>query len=433
MPWPNRRCEIAVPADQLDKFSILRERFGLRLATARPDDPSLTPFVTIDHETPSTALGAVVRPLIFPRAIVDHCRTLWPAARPHRYSFAGLLTDSRRALLEGWMAGSADGAAGLAAKTSFGGFVRRQLIRWRGADRQRRIGDVTVWSSERGRRFPTKAWDEEYFQLLADSEHVLCPSGDYQWSYRFFEACLCGAVPIVEEASPLYDGLPLSADDRRPRRGALVGRRRRAQLPRVRRPDRGAGRRARWRARPPRGAAAAGGQRGSITQRTAAVVNSRVRRLAISRSGRIGSSSKLANRSGLASTSRMKRLMVILFRPLSSMVRGSVGLVQGPPPHQRPLREQQVREGEHRVDVAAERVIPGRPEGRQHLAARPQQAAHVRQHGGRIGEVLERVERDDQIDGIAPFARERAAIRDAARVGVLDRRDRATSGADRCR
>jgi hypothetical protein len=63
-----------------------------------------------------------------------------------------------------------------------------------------------VWSSERGRRFPTKAWDEEYFQLLADSEHVLCPSGDYQWSYRFFEACLCGAVPIVEEASPLYDG-----------------------------------------------------------------------------------------------------------------------------------------------------------------------------------------------------------------------------------
>jgi integrase len=84
--------------------------------------------------------------------------------------------------------------------------IRRQLIRWWGADRQRHIGDVTVWSSERGRRFPTKAWDEEYFQLLADSEHVLCPSGDYQWSYRFFEACLCGAVPIVEQASPLYDG-----------------------------------------------------------------------------------------------------------------------------------------------------------------------------------------------------------------------------------
>jgi hypothetical protein len=198
--------EIAIAADQLDKFSILRERFGLHLAAARPDDPSLTPFVTIDHRTPSTAIGAVVRPLIFPRAIVEHCRTLWPAARAHRYSFAGLLTDSRRALLEGWMAGRADGGSGLTAQTTFGDFVRRQLIRWRGADRQRRIGDVTVWSSERGRRFPTKAWDEEYFRMLAASEHVLCPSGDYQWSYRFFEACLCGAVPIVEQASSLYDG-----------------------------------------------------------------------------------------------------------------------------------------------------------------------------------------------------------------------------------
>ena len=198
--------EVAVPAGELDKFSILRERFGLRLATARTEDACLTPFITIDHATPSTAVGAVVRPLIFPRAIVDHCRTLWPAARPHRYSFAGLLTDTRRALLEGWIARSPGGGSTLAPKSNFGGFVRRQLVRWWGADRQRRLGDVTVWSSERGRRFPTKAWDAEYFQLLADSEHVLCPSGDYQWSYRFFEACLCGAIPIVEQASPLYDG-----------------------------------------------------------------------------------------------------------------------------------------------------------------------------------------------------------------------------------
>jgi len=44
----------------------------------------------------------------------------------------------------------------------------------------------------------------------------------------------------------------------------------------------------------------------------------------------------------------------------------------------------------------------------------------VRQHGGRIGEVLERVERDDHIDGIVPFARERAAFGDARRIGVLD-------------
>jgi hypothetical protein len=199
--------EIAVGTDEFEKFSILRDRFGLRLSEARPGDLPLEPYVTIDHATPSTAIGDLARPLIFPRAIVEHCRRLWPAARVHRYSFAGLLTDSRRALLESWIADrGAVGAPALAARTGLGDFLRRQVIRWRGADRQRRIGDVTLWSSERGRRFPTKAWDEAYFQMLADSEAVLCPSGDYVWSYRFFEACLCGALPLVQEASPLYDG-----------------------------------------------------------------------------------------------------------------------------------------------------------------------------------------------------------------------------------
>ncbi|MEO5819155.1 MAG: hypothetical protein ABIT71_01505 [Vicinamibacteraceae bacterium] len=199
-------CDIAIPVDELDKFGILRDTFGLQLAVANASDRSLSPFVTIDHATPSTAVGEIVRPLIFPRAIAEHCRTLWPTTRAHRYSFAGLLTDSRRALLEAWLAGGAMAPSRLAAKSRLSDFIRRQVIRWRGADRQRRIGDVTVWSSERGRRFPTKAWDEDYFRMLADSASVLCPSGDYVWSYRFFEACLCGAMPIVEQASPLYDG-----------------------------------------------------------------------------------------------------------------------------------------------------------------------------------------------------------------------------------
>jgi hypothetical protein len=70
-------CEIAVPADQLDKFSILRERFGLPSGDgAARGSVAYAGSVTIDHQTPSTAVGAVVRPLIFPRAVVDHCRTL---------------------------------------------------------------------------------------------------------------------------------------------------------------------------------------------------------------------------------------------------------------------------------------------------------------------------------------------------------------------
>ena len=50
------------------------------------------------------------------------------------------------------------------------------------------------------------------------------------------------------------------------------------------------------------------------------MVNPPVRRSARSRTGRIGRSSKRAKRSGLASTSRMTRRIVILSSPLASMV-----------------------------------------------------------------------------------------------------------------
>ena len=198
---------ITVAAAELPKFSVLCERFGLRLGDARPGDVALGGFVSISHEAPSTAIGRLSRPLIFPCAIAERCRALWQASRPLRYSFAGLVTDERRRILQRWSDTRADGArAAFAASSRLGRFVRRQLVRWRGHDRVRRIGDVTVWSSERGRRFPTKAWDDEYFDLLARSQCVLCPSGDFLWSYRFFEAALCGALPIVEEPVPLYDG-----------------------------------------------------------------------------------------------------------------------------------------------------------------------------------------------------------------------------------
>jgi len=68
------------------------------------------------------------------------------------------------------------------------------------------MGAFLLWSSTRGRVFLVKAWDEEYFRVLLRSRFVLCPNGDYVWSYRFFEAILCGAIPTVEERCDAYDG-----------------------------------------------------------------------------------------------------------------------------------------------------------------------------------------------------------------------------------
>lgn len=71
---------------------------------------------------------------------------------------------------------------------------------------KKQIGDLLVWSSTRGREFPVKAWDVDYYNVLANSEFVVCPNGDYTWTYRFFEATLCGAIPVIEDECDLYEG-----------------------------------------------------------------------------------------------------------------------------------------------------------------------------------------------------------------------------------
>ena len=35
---------------------------------------------------------------------------------------------------------------------------------------------------------------------------MLCPDGDFTWSYRFVEAIFCGAIPVVERDCELFEG-----------------------------------------------------------------------------------------------------------------------------------------------------------------------------------------------------------------------------------
>src|SRR3546814_21134563 len=46
---------------------------------------------------------------------------------------------------------------------------------------------------------------------MLSSKFVLCPSGDLKsngvaWTYRFFEGAICGAIPVIEEFCPAYEG-----------------------------------------------------------------------------------------------------------------------------------------------------------------------------------------------------------------------------------
>jgi len=200
---------VAIPASEEAKFAALRARFGIRFAEADTRSVDVTRFIRCLHAEPTTSIGRIERPVFFPRAIVEHCRSLWPARREHRFSFQGLVSGARRMSLQKWMAANLKGKTPrLSNAGSAASRLRNKLFRAAGLDptKKRRIGDLLLWESSRGRRFPIKAWDEEYIEVLAASEFVLCPNGEHIWAYRFFESALCGAIPIVEQVCPAYAG-----------------------------------------------------------------------------------------------------------------------------------------------------------------------------------------------------------------------------------
>lgn len=119
--------------------------------------------VAVNHETPSVTYKGKTRPLVFPRGLIR------AEQKDIDYFFQGTI--------------------------------------------QGREGDwdnfpnATIIESGAGRDFPTKAYDPDYFDKMARTKFALVPNGvSFPWSYRFFEAVLSGAVPLVEEPLPLYDG-----------------------------------------------------------------------------------------------------------------------------------------------------------------------------------------------------------------------------------
>ena len=203
------RFRVSVPRRHSDKFSLLRKKFAAQYSLDLPGAAKLE-HLTVSHQEPITAVGSIRRPLVFPHAIVRHCRSLWKDKRCIPVSFSGLLTDGRSALIDAWcQANFPNSRDRLPSREPFLHRIRnkaRKICGFSPNGLSVRIEDLEVWSSVRGRTFPIKSWDEEYWELLSRSRFVLCPSGDCIWSYRFFESILCGAMPIVEKPCDAYEG-----------------------------------------------------------------------------------------------------------------------------------------------------------------------------------------------------------------------------------
>jgi hypothetical protein len=169
--------KLSIEENQKPTFEYLSKRFPTNYVVG-DDHPELL-NISLSHSTPLVKIGDYGQPLLFPDSVIAACKSFWPNARDTEYLFIGLITPEREKVLSD---------------------CQRRLEKINPSSR------VLVKNSSRGREFPEKAWDEDYYREMAKTKFVLCPNGDFVWTYRFFEAILCGAVPIVQSDCSLYEG-----------------------------------------------------------------------------------------------------------------------------------------------------------------------------------------------------------------------------------
>ena len=169
-------CNVSILRGEVYKFAPLAERFGMKYQI-EASGIDVRSIISIDHAKPETCIYDINKPLIYPMSICTHLRQQWPdpSNRSYEYSFMGLMTPSRQHVVYKWINENND-------------------------------VNSCIMASDAGRKFPVKSWHAQYYDMLLNSKFTLCPSGDFIWTYRFFEAILCGSIPIVQTHTACYDG-----------------------------------------------------------------------------------------------------------------------------------------------------------------------------------------------------------------------------------
>lgn len=199
---------VVVPESSLAALQPLSKHFQCRFVADTTSPIAILRHASIDHARPRTIVGGIDRPLIFPRGLAEYCRSMQQESPQHDFTFCGHLTPSRHRCLTRWAARHSPTQSW---STGMSRAVRAvtHLLHKTGLSSRAHthyIPPLTVIQSPRGRLAHLKYFDPQYLQTLAHSRYTLCPDGDFVWTYRFFEAALCGSIPIVEHHAPCYRG-----------------------------------------------------------------------------------------------------------------------------------------------------------------------------------------------------------------------------------
>jgi hypothetical protein len=126
--------------------------------------------MNLDHRSPSCNVGPVSKPLMFPSGMFELLRRQWKTQRQTRFLFAGLMTQERKHWLEQNLAALLRRSAHhLRIVPNEQGRLSRLWNKLRGAtlsDQELPDIGLSIRCSERGRRFPEKIWDTEYYEMM---------------------------------------------------------------------------------------------------------------------------------------------------------------------------------------------------------------------------------------------------------------------------
>ncbi|WP_034922737.1 exostosin family protein [Gillisia sp. CAL575] len=199
--------KVSVKESDLYKLSPIINKFNICFVTNQDIALDFKKITSIDHSIPISSIGNINRNLIFPHNICTHLKDNWNTKRKLQFSFSGFVSVERKKEIFKWIDLNRN-------RNLFILINRILLMRFLSLGMWRiknLIGSsksllVEINFSSKGRKFPGKTWDRQYYNTLLNSEFVLCPSGDYIWTYRFFESILAGAIPVIEAECDAYKG-----------------------------------------------------------------------------------------------------------------------------------------------------------------------------------------------------------------------------------
>jgi hypothetical protein len=134
--------------------------------------------VEIDHKTPNTRIGNFNKPLIFPKTILNFQKKY----KKNKILFIGLITKKRFIYI----------------LKSIYKIDKLQFLHLFKLIFTNTIETNTfvIINSSKGRDQNFKYWDENYYNLMSTYSYTLCPPGDYEWTYRYYESILLKCIPF---------------------------------------------------------------------------------------------------------------------------------------------------------------------------------------------------------------------------------------------